>query len=94
MEPSDASTLVTLGILDHFRHFYPLDLIWGLETTSDEIYLTHPVLFPISIGSEVHLIFDVALYFEMGINFEPLYSTLCAAASVRGTFMSRSSPYY
>ena len=77
-----------------FQFTGPLSLILGFETASSEIYLTRPVLFLISIQSEVHLIFDVALYFEIGIIIEPLCSTLCAGASVRGTFISRSSPYY
>jgi hypothetical protein len=67
---------------------------WGFETTSSEIYLTHPILFHISIGSEVHLVSDVDLYFEIVITLEPLFSILCAAASARDPLINRSSHDY
>ncbi len=75
-----------------FQFTGPLSLILGFETASSEIYLTRPVLFLISIPSEVYLISDVAFYFEMGITFEPLFSILCAADSTRSACINRPSP--
>ena len=63
---------------------------WSFETTSNEIYLTHPVLFPISIESEVHLVSDVDLYFEIAITFTLIFrGGLCFGFEKTGVSLMR-----
>jgi hypothetical protein len=58
------------------------------NTPSISLHLTHPMLFFISIASEVRLVYDIYLYFESGIISEPHYSIRCAAAPARCTLIN------